>query len=110
VPRNVATQVIDTGIKNSKENRLRWASENGPRESSVVILTDLLIYRQIGMDAQDRLVSIGGVPISGLDSTIEAMEKIKAEFEAGTLETTTAIYARDRLDQLIRVTFKLIDN
>jgi WD40 repeat protein/serine/threonine protein kinase len=107
VPRAIATNVLKTGIKNSKDNRLRWASEKGPRESEVVILTDLTLYKQVGLDAQDRLVAFNDVPISGLDSIIEAMEKTLESLASETFTSPTVLYARDRLDQLIRVTFKL---
>ncbi len=107
VPRTVAGTVLETGIKNSKDNRLRWASEKGPRESEVVILTDLTLYKQVGLEAQDRLVSFNGVPISGLDSVIEAMEKTRDALVSQEFTSATVLYARDRLDQLIRVTFKI---
>ena len=109
VPRVMATTILKTGIKNSKDNRLRWASEKGPRESDVVILTDLTTFKQVGLDAQDRLVSFNDVPISGLDSIIEAMEKTMESLAAETVASPTVIYARDRLDQLIRVTFNVIN-
>jgi len=107
VPRGVAATVLNTGIKNSKDNRLRWASEKGPRESDVVILTDLTTFKQVGLEAQDRLMSFNGVPISGLDSVIEAMEKTRDALESDAFTSATVLYARDRLDQLIRVTFKI---
>ena len=94
------------GITNSKANRRRWTSERMSRERDVFILTELDIYEAVGLESQDRIIQFNNSPITGLDSLIDAMEKTRAGIQAGEVDSADLVFERDRLDQLVLITFK----